>query len=260
MSDSTSASRSTSDTPGVEVLERGNIYFFYRPAAGGGTPQGLVDVQRFHLILSPEGKDLFRVITVGKKRLPDPTDEEQRFWGFVERVCADAGEVGEELDEGTTWDGFPRQPARPAGEGVYAIARHGNHTHLLYALELPEEPDEVQRELHIEKEGSYLLRVKNPQAGSPPSVGLDEERRAEFPEELQELFGSRRFIAVNPPDFLDHDGAELLLMGSADDPGEELGIDLDPEQETEATSDLFKELRMARERHPVEPLLAGKWA
>ncbi|HJX27361.1 MAG TPA: hypothetical protein VJ885_05575, partial [Thermoanaerobaculia bacterium] len=77
---------------------------------------------------------------------------------------------------------------------------------------------------------------------------------------LQELFGSRRFIAVNPPDFLDHDGAELLLMGSADDPGEELGIDLDAEQETEATSDLFKELRMARERHPVEPLLAGKWA
>lgn len=147
-----------------------------------------------------------------------------------------------------------------AGEGIYAIARHGNHTHLLYALELPEEPDEVQRELHIEKEGSCLLSVKNPQAGSPPSVGLDEERRAEFPEELQELFGSRRFIAVNPPDFLDHDGAELLLMGSADDPGEELGIDLDPEQETATTSDLFKELRMARERHPVEPLLAGKWA
>ncbi|HEX7182627.1 MAG TPA: hypothetical protein VF756_12355 [Thermoanaerobaculia bacterium] len=246
--------------PGVEVLERGNVYFFYRPAVGAASPQGLVDVQRFHLILSPEGKDLFRVLTVGKKRLPEPTDSGQRFWGFVERVCKDAEAVQDELEEGVAGDGMTRLPARPAGEGVYAIARHGNHTHLLYALELPEEPDEVQRELHIDKEGSYLLSVKNPQAASPPSVGLDEERKAEFPEELQERFGGRRFVAVDPPDFLDHQGAEVLLMGSADDPGEELGIDLDPERETEETSDLFNELKVARERHPVEPLLAGKWA
>lgn len=127
-------------------------------------------------------------------------------------------------------------------------------------VKLPEEPDEVQRELHIDKEGSYLLSVKNPQAASPPSVGLDEERKAEFPEELQERFGGRRFVAVDPPDFLDHQGAEVLLMGSADDPGEDLGVDLDPERETEETSDLFNELKVARERHPVEPLLAGKWA
>ena len=41
---------------------------------------------------------------------------------------------------------------------------------------------------------------------------------------------------------------------------EDLGIDLDPEHETEATADLFQELRLERERHPVEPLLVGKWA
>ena len=245
----------------VEVLERGNIYFFYRPAVGQEAPKSLVDVQRFHFVLSPEGKEVFRVITVGKKRLPEPDDGGQRFWGYVERVAADAQEIGEELERGEMRDGFgTKRSARPAGEGVYALARHGNHTHLLYALELPEEPDEVQRELHIQKEGSYLLSVKNPAAASPPSVGLDEERKAEFPEDLQERFGARRFIAVDPPDFLDHEGAELLVMGSEDDPGEELGIDLEPEQETEATSDLFQELRLEKERHPVEPLLAGKWA
>ncbi|HYG62574.1 MAG TPA: hypothetical protein VEL74_08320 [Thermoanaerobaculia bacterium] len=252
------------DTPaaGVEVTERGNIYFFYRPAvgaAGEDGPHGLVDVQRFHLVLSPKGRDTLRVITIGKKRLPEPRDSGQRFWGYVERVADDPDAIVEELEggreEGRTW-----LPARPAGEGVYAIACHGNHTHLLYALELPEEPDEVQRELHIGKEGSYLLSVKNPQASSPPSVGLDEEKKAEFPGELQELFGGRRFIACEPPSFLDHEGAELLLMGSADDPGEDLGIDLDPEHETEATADLFQELQMERQRHPVEPLLAGKWA
>jgi hypothetical protein len=129
-----------------------------------------------------------------------------------------------------------------------------------YALELPQEPDEVQRELRIGKQGSYLLSVKNPQAGSPPSVGLEEERKAEFPDDLQERFGDRRFIPLYPPEFLDHEGAELLVMGSDEGPVEDLDIDLRPECETEETSNLFQELEIDRERHPVEPLLTGKWA
>jgi hypothetical protein len=245
----------------VEILERGNIYFFYRPAVGQDAPKGLVDVQRFHFVLSPEGRELFRMITVGKKRLPEPDDAGQRFWGFVEKVGQSSGEMVEELERGQIRDGFgTKRSARPAGEGVYALARHGNHTHLLYTLELPVEPDEVQRELHIEKQGSYLLSVKNPAAGSPPSVGLEEERKAEFPEELQERFGSRRFIALESPEFLDYEGAELLVMGSDEGPAEDLEVDLKPECESEETANLFQELDIDRERHPVEPLLTGKWA
>jgi len=245
----------------VEILERGNIYFFYRPAVGEDAPKGLVDVQRFHFVLSPEGRELFRMITVGKKRLPEPDDAGQRFWGFVEKVGQTSGEMVEELERGQMRDGFgTKRSARPAGEGVYALARHGNHTHLLYALELPAEPDEVQRELHIEKQGSYLLSVKNPEAGSPPSVGLDEERKAELPKELQERFGSRRFIAIDTPEFLDYEGAELLLMGSDEGPAGDLDIDLEPECESEETANLFQELEIDRDRHPVEPLLTGKWA
>jgi hypothetical protein len=245
----------------VEILERGNIYFFYRPAVGQDAPKGLVDVQRFHFVLSPEGRELFRMITVGKKRLPEPDDAGQRFWGFVEKVGQSSGEMVEELERGQMRDGFgTKRSARPAGEGVYALARHGNHTHLLYTLELPVEPDEVQRELHIEKQGSYLLSVKNPAAGSPPSVGLEEERKAEFPEELQERFGSRRFIALESPEFLDYEGAELLVMGSDEGPAEDLEVDLKPECESEETANLFQELDIDRERHPVEPLLTGKWA
>ena len=244
----------------VEILERGNIYFFYRPAVGEDAPRSLVDVQRFHFVLSPEGRELFRMITVGKKRLPEPDDAGQRFWGFVEKVGQTSGEMVEELERGQMRDGFgTRRSARPAGEGVYALARHGNHTHLLYALELPAEPDEVQRELHIEKQGSYLLSVKNPAAGSPPSVGLEEERKADFPEELLERFGDRRFIPLTP-EFLDYEGAELLVMGSDEGPAEALDVDLRPECKTEESANLFQELEMDRERHPVEPLLTGKWA
>lgn len=245
----------------VEILERGNIYFFYRPAAGEEAPRGLVDVQRFHFVLSPERRPLFRMITVGKKRLPEPDDAGQRFWGYVERVGQTSQEIVEELERGQMRDGFgTKRSARPAGEGVYAFARHGNHTHLLYTLELPAEPDEVQRELHIEKQGSYLLSVKNPRAASPPSVGLEEERKAEFPDDLQELFGDRRFIPLGTPEFLDYEGAELLLAGSDEGPAEDLDVELSPECETEETANLFQELEIDRDRHPVEPLLTGKWA
>jgi hypothetical protein len=90
-------------------------------------------------------------------------------------------------------------------------------------------------------------------------VGLEEERKADFPEDLQEHFGDRRFIPLIP-EFLDYEGAELLVMGSDEGPAGELDVDLRAECETEETSNLFQELEIDRDRHPVEPLLTGKWA
>ena len=60
-----------------------------------------------------------------------------------------------------------------AAAGVYSIVLHGKRdTHLLYRLEVPEEPGEVQKALRIFKEGKMLVSVKSappwlaPQAGS----------------------------------------------------------------------------------------------
>lgn len=39
----------------------------------------------------------------------------------------------------------------------------------------------------------------------------------------------------------------------------ELGIELKPEDETESSADVFKDLKLERERHPVKPLFKGKW-
>lgn len=50
------------------------------------------------------------------------------------------------------------------GEGIYRILRHVDHTPLVYALDLPDEPDEVQRTLNLEEEASYILTAP----GSPP--------------------------------------------------------------------------------------------
>lgn len=258
------ADRTETTHTAVQILERGNVYFLYRPAIGQEEPQGLADVGRFHLVLSPEGSRRLRLLTVGRKRLPEPDDQGQRFWGFVARVVDDPEPLRALLaaHRVETAQGYQALPAaRPAGEGVYAIAAHGNHVHLLYALELPQEPAEVQEELQIRKQGSYLLSVKNPEAGSPPGVGLEPERKAEFPPDLQERFAGRRFLACDPPAFLDHEGAELLLMGTSE-PAEELlaAVDLTPQRETLATADLLRELGLDREEQPLEPLLEGSWA
>jgi hypothetical protein len=84
---------------------------------------------------------------------------------------------------------------------------HGNHTHLAYVLELPTQQGPAERELNIEREASYIIAVRNPASPSPPSAGLDPEREARFPKKLLEKFAGRKFVPVDPPDFLDYEGA-----------------------------------------------------
>jgi hypothetical protein len=115
-----------------------------------------------------------------------------------------------------------RPAARPAGEGVYEIVRHDRHTHLVYALELPKKPGQVQQELHIEKEASYIFSIKNPEI--PSQARLEESHRPDFPQTLQEKFAHRRWISVDPPEFLNYEGTELLLIGITEDVREERRI------------------------------------
>lgn len=249
---------------GVLTLEEGDIYFVYRPKVEHGSAQGLEDVQRMNVVLHPRGEKRYRLLVIGEKKMPGVEKKGRKSWGFVERVSGDSGKLEEELS-GKTYRTRTRgerdEPAvRPAGEGVYAIVRHGDHTHLAYALELPRKPGEVQEELNIEKEASYILSIKNPDKPSPSSTGLHEEQKAQFPKKLQERFRGRRFIAADPPDFLNYEGAELLLIGSTDDISEELDITLDTEKETEDTAEVFSDLHLRRSEHPVEPLFKGEWA
>jgi hypothetical protein len=246
------------------VLERGHIYFAYRPRVDAQGAHGLADVQRLSMILSPQGKDAYRLLIVGAKSLPAPTGQEDRTaWAFVEKVSSRPEDVEVELDPKTyltTTRGERHRPAaRPAGEGVYAIVRHRSHTHFVYVLELPREPGEVQRALSIAREASDIVTVRNPRAEAPPGTGLDEARRARFPRTLQQRFRGRRFINLDPPDFLNHEGAEILLIATRAGAIEELGLTLDREHETEETAAIFEDLRLEKSLHPLTPLFKGAW-
>lgn len=258
------AAQRTTNKENVETLERGNIYFLYRPRVEEEEPEGVGDVQRLYMVLSPDDKKKYRLAVLGRKKLPDPSKSGGgRFWGFVESVSNRPDPIREELQEheyGTKTRGERHLPAaRPVGEGVYRILRHGNHTHLVYALELPEKPGPAQKELNIEEEASYVISIKNPEKGGPRAAGLSEEKAAEYPKYLQEAFRDRRFGEADPPQFLDHEGTEFLLVSASDDLKEELGIELETEHETEATAEIFKDLRLQKSEHPLEPLFEGKW-
>jgi hypothetical protein len=250
----------------ADVLERGHIYFFYRPRVHAEGAKSLDDVRRLYVVFSARRRRrVYRLVIIAEKRLPSVTgDGDRRSWGFVEKVAARPDEIEDELDpkayETRTRGERVVPPARPAGEGVYAIARHEGHTHLAHLLELPRRTGDVQRALNIPDEGSYVLSVKNPEAASPPGAGLDESRRARYPKALFERFRGRRFIPVDPPELLDYEGAEILLIGAAKDVRSELGIELDPQHESDASAGIFRDLKIERSVHPVEPLVSGKWA
>jgi hypothetical protein len=247
----------------TKILERGDIFFLYRPRLDVTSVHGLSDVQRFYTVLKPASKAVFRRVIIGRKRLPD-IQKHERTWGFVDLVTHSARELDEKLDPQqyqTKTRGERVEPAaRPAGEGVYLIACHENHTHLAYALELPRNPSEAQQQLNIRKQASIIVTVKNPEAASPPRTGLPSSRKPEYPAPLKRKFQNKRFVDLDPPDFLNYPGTELVLIGASADAASELGIQLHPRRKREKSADTFTELRLEPDLHPIEPLTTGKWA
>src|SRR5437588_3953200 len=167
------------DNTQSEILEQGDIYFFYRPKKGAEEVKGIEDVRRFFMVTAPEEEKnntksrLYRLFIIGKKSLPEVRKTEdrasERYWARVGGIFKEPDEIARELfsDEFRKGDA-----ARPVGGGKYAIIRHHqNHTELAYILELPKEPGEAQKELGIEKEASYVILVINPKVARPSSTG-----------------------------------------------------------------------------------------
>ncbi|MFW5887992.1 MAG: hypothetical protein ACOCUH_04270 [Bacteriovoracia bacterium] len=251
--------------PKAQTLEKGNIYFFYRPKVEEESVEGIKDVQRMYMVLSPEKHKDYRLAIIGRKHLPDPSKKGKgKIWGFVDMVAKSPDEIEKELQEehyDTKTRGQRTIPAaRVAGEGVYRIVNHNGHTHLAYSLELPKKEGEVQKEFEINDEASYIINIKNPEKPAPKNTGLSNKKQAHFPKTLQNKFEDRKFYALNPPHYLDYEGAEFIMVSAAKDIKNELGITLNTEDENQNDADVYNDLHIDKEKHPVEPLFKGKWA
>lgn len=245
-----------------KIVEKGDIFFFYRPRIDSKGAQDLDDLQRFYVVLRPARKrPRIRVLTIGRKRLPEISSHE-RSWGFVDLVTSSTRVLARLLGEGsydTRTRGARTLPAaRPAGEGVYAFVRLGRKLFLAYELELPERPGPVQRALNIAPRGSYVPSIKNPEADAPANVGLREEEEADYPPQLLREFRGRRFASEDVK-LLDYPGAEFVLVGAEPDPEEAFDVEMPAERETAESADIFRTLHLAHDHQPIEPLLTGSW-
>jgi len=257
----------------ARILEKGVIYFFYRPKVGEEHVDDLSQVQRLYILLVPKETETpeevhhrkHRLIAIAKKKLPD-VHTRSRYWGFVDEASEEIENVRKDVDSVTystkTRGERKLEAARPAGEGVYAIIEHKGHTHLAYVLEQPEHLGEVQKAFNIEKEGSFIITVKNP--AHPLSFGPSEKE--ELPSHLLGVFRGRKFAPVNPTELLDYKGAEIIIIGASDDLKEEfgeLGLELEKDEQEDAKklSDhkLFDELHLDKKKFLSQPLLQGDW-
>jgi hypothetical protein len=244
-----------------EIVERGDIFFAYRPRVEQDEVGGLGDVQRFFMILKPQGRAPLRLAVLGRKRLPE-ANEHERIWGFIDKIADSGSAIEGELREyryDTKTRGERTLPAaRPAGEGKYALLQRGRNLHLTFELELPKRLGEVQEELNIPRQGAYILSIKNPEKPAPPGAGLPEREEAHYPEPLQQEFRNRRFATADPH-LLDFEGAEFILIGARTDPERAYHIDIETEHETAEKADIFRQLKMSRREHPLQPSLEGEW-
>ena len=272
-----SNNNNNNDNTQSEILEQGDIYFFYRPKKGAEEVKGIEDVRRFFMVTAPEEEEnnnksrLYRLFIVGKKSLPEVRKTEarasERYWARVGGIFKEPDELASELfsDEFRKGDA-----ARPVGEGKYAIIRHHqNHTELAYILELPKEPGEAQIELGIEKEASYIVSVINPKKPAASSVtrrwylSKYPEEIPMYPEELLKEFNDSDIFVPLSRDtrLIDYQNAQILLTGAREGRDvikRDIGIEIIDEDETQQSADIFNKLNLRREQVPIRPLTEGK--
>jgi hypothetical protein len=280
---------------GAEILEKGDIFFFYRPKAkavndsSGGDVKSIDDIRRFFMVTAtatttanteneqqqqfdktnpkiPKKAEAlkYRLFVIGKKSLPEIRTSEarrsERYWAKVGGIFENPQELTGDLlsDEFRKGDA-----ARPVGEGKYAIIKHQDHAELAYVLEMPEEPGEAQKELGIEKEASYIISIINPKVSVPAGYPSSEEP-PNYPESILKEFGENENFVSLARDlrFIDFKNSQMILVGAREGRDiiqKEFGIDIREEKETLHSADVFGKLKIEKDKVPIKPLTEGKF-
>ncbi|KAJ7824320.1 hypothetical protein B0H14DRAFT_3110924 [Mycena olivaceomarginata] len=310
------------------TTERGHIYFFFRPRVETDAPSSLDDVKNLSMLLVPrppkfsaeddtqqsgdnsdemelltQGADAvpaaepldmsgkhYRLITVGKKTLPDPDSRrggrKENFWATVTAVGDDLdaleNRMGEQTYNTKTRGTRHDPPARLVARGCYAIVNNDAQklsqetTYLGYSLSHPA-PDDfgpVQIALGIYRTGAFVLQVKNPEASGALST-----KDVVYPPAIMDgVFGKGtrgreptglRFAPCAKPQMLDYVGVELLLVavrggetGLEESLGEGRGEALTEAAEMDevlSVEEIFRELWGGDEGQILPEVLNGEW-
>ncbi|MCJ1310023.1 hypothetical protein MMC25_003684 [Agyrium rufum] len=222
-------SASRADQTPSSILEKGIIYFFFRGRVGIDEPSDVGDIARSYIVLRPlphgaklgdgpigdAGKN--RILALPKKVLPKSARD--RFMVFVEKANSSLEDIKKDVlapsDYATKTAGTRHTPAAtPIAEGIYAITTQGRETHLAYILTIPSKVSEVQKDMGLNQQGSFVTSTKNPQYAGPANTNLPQG--PDFPQEILDEFRSLRWAPLQPK-YLDYENTQLLLIGSGVD-------------------------------------------
>jgi hypothetical protein len=174
---------------GTEILEQGEILFFYRPRVEEENPSGLRDVQRFYVVLRPDGGGKLRLLVLGRKRLPE-VQAHERVWGFVDAVTGDAGAIERSLraeTRETKTRGERHQPAaRPAGAGVYVVSLERGRMHLSMGSGYPKGRRKFNGRSILPQRRASRCRSKTRRRGSREALAWRPPRRRTSPTRCSE--------------------------------------------------------------------------
>lgn len=170
-----------------------------------------------------------RLLALPKKVLP--LSGKDRWIAFVEKAQTSIKDLKENFfgasDYETQTAGIRHTPAVvPAAEGVYAITTTGRESHLAYILTLPSSLGEVQNDLGLREQGSFITSVKNPQYPGPAYASIG--KAPEYSQEILDEFRSLRWGPLQPK-HLEYVNCQFLLVGESG------GIEkaLEPQKEDE---------------------------
>jgi len=253
-----------------------------------------MDVQRFYILLKTMTNNTphFRLIRVGKKKLPSTVDH-KNFWCLIEEVSSSLSSLTE-LNGKTPNNPSDRaiQPARIVAEGVYSLVLCHQRTHLAYALQLPKNLGEVQKAFNIELETNLVLTVKNPELSKPSQPISNESGNVsgntsgnvsgnvsgttsgtyfsqstvltKIPSpHFQKLFEGRGWISLFPIELLNYKGIEIILSAESTNLEELRKIGQQIEEESQKTTSeylkLLEEFQIPTEKFNEEPIITKEW-
>jgi hypothetical protein len=208
------------------ILEKGIIYFFTRNRVSVDEAESVGDLQRTFFVLRPlptgaklgdgviQDQENNRLFALPKKVFPKSHND--RFMAFVEKANTTVQGLKENFFKGGDYDTKTQgtqhtDPVTPVAEGVYMITRTEDATtHLVYSTTIPSELGEVQSDLGIKDQGSFIISVKNPERSGPASASLPQ--KPDFSKEIIDEFRGLAWSEVKPK-YLDHEYCQILLIG-----------------------------------------------
>ncbi|KAJ4356984.1 hypothetical protein N0V95_002856 [Ascochyta clinopodiicola] len=208
------------------ILEKGVIYFFTRNRVSVDEAESVGDLQRTFFVLRPlptgaklgDGavQDLKnnRLFALPKKVFPKSHND--RFMAFVEKANTSIQDLKDNFFKGAEYNTQTQgtrhtDPVTPVAEGVYLITRTEDATtHLVYSTTIPSEIGEVQEDLGIKDQGSFIISVKNPERSGPASASLPQ--KPDFSKDIIDEFRGLAWSEVKPK-YLDHEYCQILLIG-----------------------------------------------